>query len=488
LSRAAVLLLVAGFVGYGLFLAWHGGSYAGGADSSGYLNSARLLGEGRLSGTPRAPDGWPHTAFGLMAFQPLGFTTDATEPRLTPTYPTGLPLHLLAASWLVGWRHAATLVNIFAALGAGAILWSLARRLQLGPGWAAAALGLFWLCPLTLFTALQPLSDLLALFWSLAALWLALRSPGHWRWALLTGVATSIAVLVRPTNVLLALPLAVALGTDLRRHLLLGLGGLPAAAFFCYYNWRAYGAPLATGYGDVWNVFGLVNVSPNLVHFARWIPALLTPLILAALAAPFLPATRRRELAVLGLWAGLLIGFYACYYHSGETWWYLRFILPAFPVLILAALVVLQHAWRRRPPSLATRLALAVVAAATAAWQIRLSDRLDAVGITAGEADYLHGANWAQGQLPPEAAVFCMQTSGALYFYTPLLLIRWDQVEMAELPRLLATLQAGRRPVYAMLFEFEQAEAFARLGGRWKKIATVGPNTFWQLETTAIAP
>ena len=57
----------------------------------------------------------------------------------------------------------------------------------------------------------------------------------------------------------------------------------------------------------------------------------------AALATPWVPVARRRELAVLGLWAALLIGFYAFYFHSGESWWYLRFILPAFPALLLAA-------------------------------------------------------------------------------------------------------------------------------------------------------
>ena len=273
-----------------------------------------------------------------MAFQPLGFVSDPNIPRLTPTYPTGLPLHLMVASWFVGWQFTATVVNIFAALGSGLILWGLARRLQLTAEWAAAALALLWLCPLTLFATLQPMSDLLALFWSLTALWSALRCREHWRWTLLAGLSASLAVLVRPTNALLVLPLALALGADLRRHLLLILSGLPGAVFFCYYNWRAYGSPLTSGYGDVWNAFGPVNLAPNLSHFAWWIPALLTPLVVAALGAPLVRPARQRDLAVLGLWALLLIGFYACYYHSGETWWYLRFILPAFPVLILAAL------------------------------------------------------------------------------------------------------------------------------------------------------
>ena len=486
--RAVVLLLAAGFVAYAVFLARYSASYAAGSDASGYFNSARLLGEGRFQAAPRVPLGIGHTDFGLMAFQPLGFIMDQSAPQMAPTYPTGLPLHLLVASGLAGWRHAATLVNVLAALGTGLLLWSLARRLGLTAFWAFTALALLWACPLWLFASLQPMSDALALLWSLAALYFALRSGEHWRWSLLAGVATSLAVLVRPTNALLAFPLLLALGGDFRRHLWLVLGGLPGGAFFCYYNWKVYGHPLASGYGNVWTSFEAAFVPHNLAHFARWIPALLSPLVLAALAAPFVPATRRRELAVLGLWAGLLIGLYAFYYHSGETWWYLRFILPAFPVLILAALAVIQQLERRITAPRWSRILGVAVLAFGLVWQVRAGRQLEVLTIPTGEAHYLDAANWARDHLPPDSAIFCMQVSGAFYFYTPFMLIRWDQVVMARLPDLMGTLQREKRPVYAVLYEFESRDARERLGGRWKQVATVGNATFWELEPAPALP
>lgn len=488
LTRGATFLLVLFFAGYGVFLARYSASFAAGADSSGYFNSARLLGEGRIHATVRVPAGQHHTAFGLMTFQPLGFIIDENTAHMTPTYPTGLPLHLLAASWFAGWRHAATVVNLFAALGSGLVLWGLARRVQLSAGWAAAGLVLFWFCPLTLYASLQPMSDLVATLWSLAALYAALRSREHWKWSLLAGLATALAVLVRPTNVLLLLPLLVALGGDYRRYLGLALGGLPGGIFFCYYNWKAYGSALTTGYGDVSTAFSPAFVAPSLVHFARWIPALLTPWVCAALAAPFVRAARRHEFAVLGLWAGLLTGFYAFYVFSGETWWYLRFILPAFPVFLLAALVVLQQVWRRLTVPLAARLVLAAVVVLGVAWQTRLTRKLDVLNIPVGEAYYLDAADWARDHLPPESALFCMQVSGAFYFYTPFMIIRWDQALASRMTELFALLQQQRRPVYAALYDFEKTDAFARLGGRWKPIATVGRTTFWQLETVPPTP
>jgi|CXWL01.1.fsa_nt_gi hypothetical protein len=485
---AVVILLLVCFVGYAAFLARYSASYAAGSDSSGYFNSARLLGEGRFFGTVRMPAGHRHDEFGLGAFMPLGFNIDEQLPRIAPTYPTGLPLHLLAASWLAGWRHASTVVNIFAALGSGLLLWFLARRLDLATGWAACALLLLWLCPLTLFASLQPMSDELALLWSLAALVAALRSREHWRWSLLAGVATSLAVLVRPTNALLVLPLALALGWNFRRYWFLLLGGLPGGAFFCYYNWKVYGHPLATGYRNVWSTFETAYAPHNLAHFAYWIPVLLSPLVCAALAAPFVRAARRREFAVLGLWVILLIGVYAFYFHSGETWWYVRFILPAFPVLILAALVVFQRLGQLIPSSRWARAMFVTVLVFGVAWQAQLNRRLEVLNIPTVEAYYLDTANWARRYLPPESAVFCMQVSGAFYYYTPFLLIRWDQVAVARLPELLTALRAEKRPVYAVLYDFENRAARERLGGRWKQIATVRNATFWQLETDPAAP
>ena len=91
LPRVVVLLLALGCVGYAIFLARYSASYAAGSDASGYFNSAQLLGEGRFQAPVRVPLGAGHVEFGLMTFQPLGFIVDQWEPRMAPTYPTGLP-------------------------------------------------------------------------------------------------------------------------------------------------------------------------------------------------------------------------------------------------------------------------------------------------------------------------------------------------------------------------------------------------------------
>ncbi|MSU45638.1 MAG: hypothetical protein EXS42_00560 [Lacunisphaera sp.] len=478
-TLSAVFLAVL-VIGYAWFLRLHTSPYAGGADSSGYLNSAALLRAGQLSTAARTLAG--HTAgdFGPLAHHPLGFTTRAGTNLMAPCYPIGLPLHLAAFSCLVGLDWAAIPLNICNALVGGALLYLLARRLDLPRSLALAGTVGLLLCPLYLFAALQPMSDLLALVWSLAALYAALRAREGLGWALGCGVAVAWAVLVRPTNLLLVVPVVLALGTSWRSHLWVGLGGLPGALLLASYNRQLYGSPFVTGYGEVWSAFSSEFLAHNLAHFARWIPLLLSPVIVLALAAPFLPSARRRDNLILAVWFFALTGLYLFYYHSGETWWYLRFILPAFPMLILAALLVLQALWSRPRPAWLHAAFIGLLLVLTSWWQVRQIRQLDLLGMESGERTYPEAARWAQQNLPANSAVFSMQVSGAFYYYTDFLLLRWDQFQFEKREALLAALAAENRPAYAALFPFETPEALERIGGQWTKLATVGQVTFWR--------
>ena len=322
------------------------------------------------------------------------------------------------------------------------------------------------------------MSDLLALAWSLAVLSSALRVRDDWRWGLACGAALSLAVLVRPTSALLVFPGLIALGFQWRAYLAVGAGGLPGAALFAFYNWKAYGSPLITGYGEVWSAFSRDYFAPNLLQFASWIPVLFSPLIIVALAAPFLPTARRRGYKMLAIWFVTLAGFYGFYFCAGETWWYLRFILPALPALILAALSALaatEQTLRLTPKT--TAMAAAALLAISAAWQISAIQRLDVMTLEQRERTYPDSARWAQTHLPAKAAIFCMQVSGAFFYYNDFLLIRWDQDRSSAL---LATLAAQQRPIYAALFPFESEEALRKIGGHWTKLSTVGQVTFWE--------
>jgi 4-amino-4-deoxy-L-arabinose transferase-like glycosyltransferase len=480
--RPRVLLVVAFVVSYAWFLRLHTAPFAGGSDSSGYLNAAALLLEGRLSSVKPALPGHAPGDFAVGAHQPLGFLTRAGTDEMAPSYPVGLPLHLAAFSWIAGLDWATIPLNICAVLASAGLFHLLARRLDLSPNLALSGVAALLFCPMFLFAALQPMSDLVALMWSLAALYAALRARENWRWGVACGLAVAWAVLIRPTNLLVVIPVAVALGLDWRAYLWVGLGGLPGAVSLGAYDRMIYGSVFATGYGDVWSAFSREFAAHNIVFFARWIPGLLTPVVLLALLAPFRATLRRREIAVLAAWAVTLIGFYAFYYHSGETWWYLRFILPAFPALILIALAVLQS-FPTRP--MTRKIGGAILLAGALIWETVLTNRFALMEIKSGEATYYDASIWGRTHLPADAAVICMQVSGALYYYTDFLLLRWDQIDPSKVPPLIATLREGHRPVYAILYDFEEADAKERMGGQWKKITKIRNATIWQVELPA---
>ena len=479
LRPVLVALLAVLIAGYVTLLVRYGSPYAGGSDSSGYFNSARLFSQGEFFALPRMLPGHSAREFGDLSVQPLGFTL-RPDGRLAPTYPTGYPLHLAAAA-LGGWAHASIVVNVVTALASGLLLFAFCRKLDLPPGLALGGVGLMWLCPLFLFQAIQPMSDLPALCWSLTTLYCAVSARDNWKWGVLCGAAMGMAVLVRLTNVLLVVPLLVALGLRPRSWLAVGLGSLPGMAFLCYYNWRVYGSPVTTGYGAVSSAFSHEFLPHNLAHFARWIPTFLSPLVVLALVSPFLPGIRQRGYAVLTAWFATLTGFYAFYSYSGEAWWYLRFILPVFPALLVVTLAVLDNAWRaaRRRPLTAT-IVLGVLLLSAAAWELNQTHRLEVLLFEEDERTYPEATRWAQNNLPAGSVILCMQVGGAFFYYTDFTLYRWDQVAAGKYDALFAAAAQNGRPVYAALYPFESPAALERIGGHWTELATVNQVTFWQ--------
>ena len=332
-------VLVLGVAAYALLLWWHVGAYAGGADQSGYLNSARLLAGGRFTTSMRPLPGFPPDTLPPNVYVPLGFRSAGAD-SLVPIYPLGLPLMIVAISQAVGWEPAAdgTMV-LHALLGVALVFW-LGRAC--GLPWSVSALGALLLAtsPLYLFISLNLMSDTPALVWTTAAVLLAWRSRRQPWWALLAGAALALAVLTRPTNILALAPVAVCLGASTRRWLWLSAGGAPGAALLVLFNLAAYGNAITTGYGDTRSLFGLSNLQSSLWNYAGWLPVLLTPLGLLALGLPGIWRRAPRLVAVLLVWIAVFVCFYAFYFHTHETWWYLRFLLPAFPPLIVGSLWV----------------------------------------------------------------------------------------------------------------------------------------------------
>ena len=476
-----------GLLLYALFLAHYMGAYAGGSDQSGYLNNARLLEQGRVITPMRVLPGLPPETLPPYTHVPLGFIPNRGQATLTPTYPMGLPLLILAVAKLTGWGLAPGLTLGFHALLGLWLVYRLGREAGLGAGGAWWGALLLAASPLYIFTSVQVMSDMPALVWATAAVLCAWKSRERTGLALLAGVALAIAVLVRPTNLLALLPMGLAMGFSLRRWLLLILGGLPGAIFQGSFNWAVYGRIFTTGYGYINPNFSPANAPATILYYALWLPVLLTPFIVLALGLPALARRQLRLVSLLAAWGLAYPFFYLFYSHTHDDWWYLRFLLPAFPPLIVAALLVAQAlAARFKFPARSWWLVPAALAVIVhgAGW----SRHLHALSIGRSEGVYAETAAWLQAHLPARATVAAMEASGALFYYTDFTLVRWDMISPADFQRIAAAGTAAGRPLYAVLFPFEVEEAewgaFQKhLAGHWTQIGAVRSVGIWRYDS-----
>jgi hypothetical protein len=495
-SRSFTLLIVVATIAYGWLVYAFVSPYAGGSDSSAYLNFARSLTHGELLAQVRVLPGFSVTEFGMDVYQPVGFKIrDNSGDGMSPTYPIGFPMHVALSSFLVGSDEAVALTNVFLALAGLALMYASCRYVRLSRIWSAGATVALAVCPYFINSALQAMSDLPAMTWAVATLYAAMRSRERTSWAILCGAAASVALLVRPSNLLLALPVLVAFGLSPARYALGLLGALSGGIFVAYVNWRLYGTlPFwhTTGYGnptqlldlftaDASQPFSIAYFRHHASHFVFWILSYVGPVVLCAIALPFFSRGRTREWAIHAVWFAVLFLPYTVYQPAGDAWWYLRFLLPAFPSLILLATAGLSMLWEyfasitngRWPRALSRAAALTIILLSVG-WMGTATLRLPIFDQRSGEKIYPDAALWARDHVPGNSIIICSGFSGAIYYYTDLPIVRWDGFAADKAKAFLDAASAQNRPLYAILWPYEVDDALRRVGGNWSKVAEIG--------------
>ncbi len=475
-----------GLLGYAVLLCVLIGAVPSGSDNSGYFNEARLFAQGRIHAPQRTLPGLRADKTPPYLYIPLGFkpTEDGTA-TMVPTYPPGLPLLLVPAALVAGWDHAGDMVLLLHSLAGIALVFALGRICGLPGSWALVGAAVLAASPLYLFLSLQALSDVPATVWATGAVIAAMKSREGSRWALVSGACISIGFLLRPTNFLIAVPVALAAGASPRRLLFIALGSLPGIAAWMGINHVAYGNVLESGYGAIGNEFHAGLVPGTLGYCARWLPRLLSPIVIIA---PLILAFYRswpRVTAVLASWAAVYIAFYAPYRWTHQQWWFLRFLLPAAPALIVAGLLVthrlLEKAKGRCPEYV--RLALpALVLFFTVGVELRQTAPLrEARALGDGERKYGTVSRWLEAHVPANSAIAVFQASGALYYFTDFTLLRLDQMAPPVFDRVRVCVTTEGRPLYAVLFPFDVG-ALDKLPGRWVHVASVDDVGIWRCE------
>jgi hypothetical protein len=471
-------------------LVW-GTGVAGGSDAYGYVSQALMW----LDGLPfkaeplAAAVPWPRAAWTLS---PLGWRPGLEPAVIVPTYPPGLPLTMAAMAGVLGPGAVYWVVPVLGALAVW-LTYLLGRRVADAASGAAAAL-LLAASPAFLYQLVQPMSDVPVTAWWLLSLWgTAAGRPS------VAGAGAALAVLTRPNLAPVAAPLLAAVlwhahsryrtaGASLRAASVFALPLAATAAFLAWLNTRLYGSPLASGYGTVSELFALANVPVNASRYVRWMIETQTPIILVGAVAPLVACLGWRRApgkrSLVQGWFGLTFAalVLACYlpYLTFEEWWYLRFLLPAIPVLLVLTTPVLVRLVSNAPATLRGPL-LAVGVGLLATHYLAVAHGRSAFDLQRLESRYVAAGAFASRALPRNAVLLSVQESGSLRMYGSRTTLRFDYLDPHGLDQAVEFLdRVGNRP-YFVLEAWEEAQfrdRFARSSALglldWPPMAEVG--------------
>lgn len=476
-SRAFIGISVVALIAYSILLQRNIAWGVGGADASGYMNEAKLFGSGNLRAPiePLQQLGIP-SSFGRL-FIPIGWGWAPDRRFMVPTYPAGAPLHFAVAALIGGW-NAPFYVSPLAGLGAIVLLFLIGRELGLSRWWSLAAAAIFACVPIFFANAVQPLSDALATFWALAAMWCALRSRTRPYFAIAAGAALAIGVCVRPTNLLIGFPLLVAMRFRWNLIARAVLAAIPFGLALMWLHWNQFGSPFTTGYGTLGQMLNVKALSRCPKHHLLWMVRTLTPIIpLAALAAIFIRGIDKWARILVPVWFSVFFAFYS-FYDVCIDWWDLRFIMPALPAVILGGVLTLSY-WRM-PRGLAVVLVLAVLVQ-----EARVAKNVSMFGYDDYEQIWPNTVHWAEKQLPRDALVISGIYGGAFYYYAQRPTVRWELMTPDDFQLLRAYAGNAGLPWYAVISKDADTtpeEFVKKFPGKWTVLSKYRDVTLWRLD------
>ncbi len=447
---------------------------AAGADAFGYLAQSDLWMKGRLL-IPQGPVlamSWPGAAW---AFCPLGFRPAGITGVMVPIYAPGLPLLMAALRSVLGETGAYLVVPLCG--GAAVYLTFRLGRLWLDRTTGLAAAALVATSPVFLFQLVQPMSDVPVTAFLLLAIVAA--CDGTWKAAFGSGLAASIAILIRPNLAPLAAPLAAwvfvwapmaRLRTRWLRLLLFAAGIAPLCLLVAWIQFALYGSPLTSGYGRLSDIYAVSNFPANLSRYPLWLLQTHTPFLLLALLAVLpSPAARASEGRAALAWLALVfaLAVFLCYafYIPFEHWSYLRFLLPALPLLITlgsGVLILLLRGWRPWG-----RAAIMLASVLLVLLYLQAAVRGDAFALRSAYRERFQDVGRFIGEhfAPDAAFISVVQTSNVSY-YAHRQTIRYDQIAPRDFDRAVADLRnAGYKP-YLLLMADEELDFRARFSGK----------------------
>jgi hypothetical protein len=421
---------------------------AAGSDSYAYVSQADLWLEGTQTVTVpiAASVPWPDA---VWTFTPHGYRPASSGFALVPVTSPGLSLLMAGAKRVAGHCAMFWVVPI-----AGAwlvwITFLIGRRVSSETVGVAAA----WLMatsPAFLAMLVSPMSDVPAAALWATAIYFTLGSSRRSSFA--AGLAASAAILIRANLAPLALVLFAGIilrsdrtTNDWRMKAVGFVGGLlPGCVGVAWLNTTLYGSPLASGYGDLSFLFSVANVPVNVQRYGGWFLASQTPIALLGFAALFF------LWPMLAAFASVVIALYLAY-TPYDAWWYLRFLLPAWPVICLGTAAIVLRPFRLVAMLWPVRIALLV---AVGIHGIYFASKNGAFPTGEGDHRYASVGKLVEQFTESSSVILTGQNTGPTRYYSGRVTLRFDLLDTAWLDRSVAWLAANGRHPYFLLEEWE---------------------------------
>jgi hypothetical protein len=443
-----------------LYVGIHYGSFAAaGSDSYGYVSQARFW----LNGIPRIQQPWvldfpwEHRDW---IFAPLGYRPFSPDGTIVPTYPAGLPLMMAAFLGVFGANGPFYVVPLLAALTVW-FTYMLGREATGSRTVASLAAALLVASPAFLTQIMVPMSDVpAAAGWTLVAVLALKQKP------LAAGIVAGLALMIRPNLILLTLVPAFAWRGAKQPVTRFATGLVPGLVAIMIINMLLYGGPFTTGYASLFELYAFGAIAINLRNYVVWLLQTQTPLILLAVVPFFVrgafgdenrPVSPR---ACLGALIGLTFVSYV-FYATFEHWFYLRFLLPAYPALLVLMVAALRWLVGKIPAEVRVPT-VALICAAIVPFGVNAARHEGVFNVAASEGRHVRAAQEVASRTPADAIVMAVQHSGSVRYYADRVTLRYDWLKDAALDTALRDLSAKGRRVYLVVDDWEEKEFRAR--------------------------
>ena len=495
-SGLFALISGAGIVYYSYLMIRYANKVVTGNDSYGYASLAKYMTQLRVIQPVVELSQFDLPLEFTDVFIPITYLSSEAQPGvMVSQYPPGHPMLISAFSLLLGWEVGPFIVGPMSAIVSSILTYLIAREIGLSRRLSTAAGFMLALSPIVVYMGVQMVSDVPSMMLDLIAVYASLVCRRKIKWAWVAGLSLGLAVLVRPTNMFMIIPLVFCLPLSIRGAVYFALGGLPAAFFLCVYNISVYGGLFQyyASYGS--GTFDMFSLSFSFMYarfqyYTYWIARLMSPLILFGwLGVIFNHELSLRNRAMLISWFGSFIAVYCSYSWYGD-WWFTRFLLPGWPALIIGSLITAKYIGdmlgrhlgvngsllASRAPS----LVLITLVIACSIYSIKSFGMFDAYLGAQREKDVVM---WANGQMPPDAIVVADYWGGMLKYYGGRSIVLYSRMNEAKWKTLKEKVRSKGVSIYALLAQTSVESARKNMPGKWSLLGTYEHQTLWKVST-----